>query len=140
VFAFCCYAAGNLLVRGQTALRPAQLTCFSLLITGILFMPFALIYEQPELSQWSGEVWLALIWLGAISTALAFSLRYVLINRAGAGFMSNVGYLIPIVSLLIGYFVLGESISLTKILAMAVILISLYIIRMAGTILRVRAT
>jgi len=105
-----------------------------------LFMPFALIYEQPELSQWSGEVWLALIWLGAISTALAFSLRYVLINRAGAGFMSNVGYLIPIVSLLIGYFVLGESISLTKILAMAVILISLYIIRMAGTILRVRAT
>ena len=140
VFAFCCYAAGNLLVRGQTALRPAQLTCFSLLITGVLFMPLALIVEQPSPSQWSGEVWLALIWLGAVSTALAFSMRYVLINRAGAGFMSNVGYLIPIVALIIGYFVLGEAISLAKILAMLVIIISLYITRIAGTILRVRTT
>jgi len=48
--------------------------------------------------------------------------------------------LIPIVALIIGYFVLGETISLAKVLAMLVIIISLYITRIAGTILRVRTT
>jgi drug/metabolite transporter (DMT)-like permease len=47
-----------------------------------------------------------------------------------------VGYLIPIVAVLIGFFILGESISPAIMLAMLTILISLYITRRAGIRLR----
>ena len=75
-------------------------------------------------------------WLGLVSTAFAFSLRYVLISRAGAGFMSNVGYTIPIVAVLIGFVLLGEAVTLPKLTALLVILASLYITRNAGVKLR----
>ena len=140
ILAFGCYGAGNLLVRGQTALRPSQLACFSLLLTSIFFVPAAILIERPDITTWSFEAWLALLWLGVVSTAMAFSLRYILINRAGAGFLSNVGYLIPMVAVLIGYFILDETISNIKIIAMAIIILSLYITRIAGIKLRVRGT
>ena len=140
ILAFGCYGAGNLLVRGQTALRPSQLACFSLLLTSIFFVPAAILIERPNITTWSFEAWLALLWLGVVSTAMAFSLRYILINRAGAGFLSNVGYLIPMIAVLIGYFILDETISNIKIIAMAIIILSLYITRIAGIKLRVRGT
>ena len=50
--------------------------------------------------------------------------------------MANVGYLIPVVAVLIGFFLLDEAITPMTMLAMAVILISLYITRAAGIRLR----
>jgi drug/metabolite transporter (DMT)-like permease len=81
-------------------------------------------------------VWGALLWLAVVSTAFAFSLRYVLIRRAGAGFVANVGYLIPIVAVLIGFFFLDERITPMTVLAMLIILLSLYVTRRAGIKLR----
>jgi probable blue pigment (indigoidine) exporter len=136
VLAFSCYAAGNLMVRGQSLLTPVQLAASSLFIAGLVSVPAALWLETPTPQNWPLSVWGAILWLGIISTAFAFSLRYVLIERAGAGFMANVGYLIPIVAVLIGFFILGESISPAIMLAMLTILISLYITRRAGIRLR----
>ncbi|MGB1894094.1 MAG: DMT family transporter [Candidatus Puniceispirillaceae bacterium] len=136
VVAFGCYAAGNLLVRGRSLLTPVQLAASSLFISALISVPAAIWLEAPAPQSWPLQVWGAILWLAIISTAFAFSLRYVLIERAGAGFMANVGYLIPVVAVLIGFFILGESVSLTTLLAMTVILISLYITRRAGIRLR----
>ena len=59
-----------------------------------------------------------------VSSGFAFSLRYVLIKRAGAGFIANVGYLIPVVAVLVGGLFLGESLGLEKLIAMALIITS----------------
>ena len=50
--------------------------------------------------------------------------------------MSNVGYTIPMVAVVIGLVVLGEPVTLPKFLALLVILASLYITRRAGVKLR----
>ena len=136
IAAFGCYAAGNLMVRGRSLLTPVQLAASSLLISAVISVPAALWLEAPVPQDWPLPVWGALLWLAVISTAFAFSLRYILIERAGAGFMANVGYLIPVVALLIGFFLLDEAITPMTMLAMAVILISLYITRAAGIRLR----
>ena len=57
-------------------------------------------------------------------------------SRAGAGFLSNVGYTIPMVAVVIGVVLLGEAVTVPKILALLVILASLYITRRAGVKLR----
>ena len=124
------------MVRGVHEITPVQLTGFSLILSSFLALPLALFLEQPEPMRWSADIWAALLWLGLISTAFAFSLRYVLINRAGAGFLSNVGYTIPMVAVFIGVIFLGEAVTLPKLLALLLILASLYIIRHAGVKLR----
>ena len=136
MLAFSCYAGGNLMVRGLTGIKPVQLTGFSLVLSSVVAIPLALVLERPDPISWSSDVWAALLWLGLVSTAFAFSLRYVLINRAGAGFMSNVGYTIPMVAVAIGLVVLGEPVTPPKLLALLVILASLYITRRAGVKLR----
>ena len=136
MLAFSCYAGGNLMVRGIHGITPVQLTGFSLILSSLLALPLAFFLEQPEPMSWSADIWASLLWLGLISTAFAFSLRYVLINRAGAGFLSNVGYTIPMVAVVIGVVLLGEAVTLPKLLALLVILASLYITRRAGVKLR----
>lgn len=136
VVAFGCYAAGNLMVRGVKLLTPVQLAAFSLAFSSLISVPAALWLEAPTPQSWSLEVWGALLWLAVVSTAFAFSLRYVLIRRAGAGFVANVGYLIPIVAVLIGFFFLDERITPMTVLAMLIILLSLYVTRRAGIKLR----
>ena len=124
------------MVRGVHGITPVQLTGFSLILSSFWALPLAFFLEQPEPMIWSAGIWASLLWLGLISTAFAFSLRYVLINRAGAGFLSNVGYTIPMVAVVIGVVLLGEAVTVPKLLALLVILASLYITRRAGVKLR----
>jgi len=124
------------MVRGVNGITPVQLTGFSLILSSFLALPLAFFFEQPEPISWTAEIWASLLWLGLISTAFAFTLRYVLINRAGAGFLSNVGYTIPMVAGVIGVVLLGEAVTLPKLLALLVILVSLYITRRTGVKLR----
>ena len=124
------------MVRGVHGITPVQLTGISLILSSFLVLPLAFFLEQPEPMTWSADIWVSLLWLGLISTAFAFTLRYVLINRAGAGFLSNVGYTIPMVAVVIGVVLLGEALTLPKLLALLVILASLYITRRAGVKLR----
>ena len=137
LLAFAGYAISNLMVRGQTALNPPQLTCFTLGIAALISMPIALLFAPFDITTWSKQAWVALLWLSVMSTAFAFSLRYLLVMRAGAGFTSNVGFLIPIVAMIIGFFI-GEQISALKLAALATVLLSLYVATKAGTKLKKR--
>ena len=136
MLAFSCYAGGNLLVRGVRGITSVQLTGFSLVLSSVVALPLAYFLEQPEPARWSADIWAALLWLGLVSTAFAFSLRYVLISRAGAGFMSNVGYTIPMVAVVIGVVLLDEEFTPPKLVALLVIIASLYITRHAGVKMR----
>ena len=71
------------MVRGLTGIKPVQLTGFSLVLSSVVAIPLALVLEQPDPVSWSTDVWHFAL-AGLVSTAFAFSLRYVLINRAGA--------------------------------------------------------
>ena len=77
------------------------------------------------------DVWLALLWLGMMPSGLAFYLRYFLIKRNGYGFVSYVGYLIPLFAIVIGMALLDEVVTFDTILAMMVIILGLFFTRAA---------
>ena len=62
-------------------------------------------------------------------TAIGFTLRYILIARAGAGFTSYVGYLIPAIALVFGVVLLDEALSWDKVAGLVLILTGLAIAR-----------
>lgn len=124
VLAAACYAAGNLIAWRLNMVPPAKLACISLIIAASFMVPTAIMNNVSHPASWKIATWQALFWLGVVSSGLAFSLRYALIERAGAGFLANVGYLIPVVAVLVGSAFLGENIGPEKLLAMVLIIAS----------------
>ena len=73
------------------------------------------------------ESLLALTHLGLVSTGMAFLMRYYLILRAGAVFLSYVAFIIPIFGIIFGIMFLGESLSLITLIAIILILSGVYL-------------
>jgi drug/metabolite transporter (DMT)-like permease len=67
----------------------------------------------PAYANLSTEGALALMALGVLSTALAFTLYFWLVGAAGSVYASLVTYIVPVFGLLLGWAVLGEEIGLS---------------------------
>ena len=65
---------------------------------------------------------LAVLWLGAVSTALAMLTYFRLVASAGPTFLSLANYLVPLIALGLGNLLLGERPSWNMLLALALIL------------------
>jgi drug/metabolite transporter (DMT)-like permease len=65
--------------------------------------------------------WLALIGLAALSTALAYIVFFQILRRSGSTNVMLVTLLIPVTAILLGYLVLGESVSLREMIGALVI-------------------
>ena len=93
----------------------------------IIVLPLWLIVEQPWKMHLETESLLALTHLGLVSTGMAFLMRYYLILRAGAVFLSYVAFIIPIFGIIFGIMFLGESLSLITLIAIILILSGVYL-------------
>lgn len=125
VLASLCYVCGNLMVRRLSFIPPLTISALAISLSSLLLWPLALIIETPSFGTWSPLAWQMVLWLGVMSTAFAFSIRYFLIARAGASFTSYVGYLIPAIAVMIGALFLGESLTIEKLSALGLILLGL---------------
>ncbi|MGW1817894.1 DMT family transporter [Streptomyces sp. NPDC002125] len=74
----------------------------------------------------------AAVVLGVLCTAITFHLTYRIINDEGATSAAVVGYLLPVVSVLLGAVVLGEEIGVRVVLGMAVVLVGVGMTRRQG--------
>jgi drug/metabolite transporter (DMT)-like permease len=71
---------------------------------------------------------LAMLPLGILSTGLAFVMWATLVGRAGATRGSVVSYLVPVVAILLGVGVLGESIARSELIGMTLVLAGAWLI------------
>ncbi|WP_410537433.1 DMT family transporter [Streptomyces sp. KL2] len=74
----------------------------------------------------------AAVVLGVLCTAVTFHLTYRIINDEGATNAAVVGYLLPVVSVLLGAVLLDEHLSLRVVLGMAVVLVGVGMTRRTG--------
>ena len=97
------------------------------MFAAIISIPFMLYYELNYFSIPSINSVIAIIYLGIMPTALAFLLRFYLINKAGPVFLSYVAYLIPIFSIFWGFLILKETVQIEQIIAIFFIFIGIYV-------------
>lgn len=74
----------------------------------------------------------AVVVLGVFSTGFAFALNYRLIADEGAVATAAVGYLLPVVSVLLGTLLLGEQLTARVLAGMAVVLLGVALTRVRG--------
>jgi len=70
--------------------------------------------------HWHAELVFAMLWLSLVNSIGAFSLLFVMVRRGQAGQVASLFYLIPGVSALMGFALLGERLSLLALAGFAV--------------------
>ena len=111
-------------IKGVTA---DSISASIFVCASVIVLPFWLIMEQPWNMHLETESLLALTHLGLVSTGMAFLMRYYIILRAGAVFLSYVAFIIPMFGILFGVMFLGETLSTNPLGAVILILSGVYL-------------
>jgi drug/metabolite transporter (DMT)-like permease len=101
-----CLTTSALVVRTESVL--GFVTMASLLGTAMLLPLGFLEHGYRDVASWSGETWLAVTFLGIVSTVLAFLIFFWAVQRFGPSRGALLSYLAPVAALLIAFVVLGE--------------------------------
>jgi drug/metabolite transporter (DMT)-like permease len=106
------YGASNIFGRLKTRGLESNAQAFGQLTAAFIFvLPAALIidpeFELPNLAI----TWFGLVSLGLLNTAVATWLYYSLLNSVGSTRTSMVGYLMPLVGVIVGVIFLHEKVS-----------------------------
>ena len=96
------------------------ITTGCLFYSSLYLAPFAYL-QRPEVMP-TGSIWLAVITLGAVCTGLAFVLFYRLIARIGSARTVTVTLLAPMFSVVWGWMILDERITLVMALGSVLVL------------------
>ncbi|MDC0232441.1 DMT family transporter [Pelagibacteraceae bacterium] len=104
-----------------------SITFFATFFGALISIPFLIFSEINQPSYFSFKSILPILYLGIFPTALAFQLRYHITKTSGPVFLSYVAYLIPIFALIWGFVLLSETIYLSSVVGITLILIGVYI-------------
>jgi drug/metabolite transporter (DMT)-like permease len=124
------YGFATLVARRWLSTSPPLVTATGQLIASTVMMSvLALLFDQPWRLPLPGmTTWLAVLGSAGLSTALAYLVFFQVLRRSGATNVTLVTLLLPVTAILLGYFVLGEPISLREILGALVIASALLVI------------
>ena len=124
------YALATVLTKKISHIPPTDRAIGSLLsasliglITAILFEPF------PDLASLDIKTVLLLFLLGVVSTGVATFVWFKIVDLEGPIFMSMVNYLIPVWALVLGIYLLDESINFAIIVGLAFIFSGIWLIQ-----------
>lgn len=123
-----CYACAAIYGRRLRHLAPVTAAAGMTTAATLILLPAAALLERPWTASPDAATWGALLALGLVSTALAYILYFRILASAGATNLLLVTFLIPVAALLLGTLVLGEEITTTALLGMALIFAGLAII------------
>ncbi len=102
-----CYAASSVLAR-RVGHLPTIATSAAIMLTAAIYMlPSAMLFEGLLAARPGWAPALAMLFLGVVATAFAFSVRFTIIRDNGAVFMSQVGYLVPLFGVIWGWLFRG---------------------------------
>jgi drug/metabolite transporter (DMT)-like permease len=139
------YGLSALLARKVLSNSPPLGTAtFQMLASAAMMTVVAGLVEHPwQLPMPDAATWLAVIGLAALSTALAYIVFFQILRRSGATNVMLVTLLIPVTAILLGYLVLGESISSREIsgalvIGSALLLIDGRVLELSGLSPRIR--
>ncbi|HEI8720917.1 DMT family transporter [Serratia marcescens] len=120
-----CMTAGTLLQKGMTqpplAVLPLQYA------VGLLMCTLALPFE-PLRVEWRPAFVLPLLWMAVVISALATFLLYRLIQRGNLVQVTSLFYLIPAVTALLDYLLLGHALAALSLLGMAGIVLGVMLV------------
>ncbi len=116
-----CYAVSSILMRRLPSVDPIGLSAMLVILGSFIAVPMAWAVEGPPPLPDARTLWV-IAFLGLVPTAAANILRVMVVRTAGPVFMSLTNYQVPLWSVLLGVWFLGEPVPPSLLLALVLIL------------------
>ncbi len=125
------YVIGGLFIQKYKEYNNETIATLSMICGTIILLPVCIFkLSNLDFEQVDTTSILSLIYLGIVSTAIAFMIRAKLIFENGLIFMSQVSLLIPIFGLYFSWLFLSEQFSINMFLSLVIILFGLWVLQL----------
>ena len=126
-----CYVVGGVLTLKISKKKNENVTGSILIWAVIILIPFVGFIEQPWNLTPRLDSTISVIYLGLVSTGLAWLLRFRILVNNGLIFQSQVSYLIPIFGTILSYIFLKELITTKVLISLIAVSVGIYFVRRA---------
>ena len=126
-----CYVIGGVLTLKISKKKNENVTGSILIWAVIILIPIVSFIEQPwNLTPRLDSV-VSVLYLGLVSTGIAWLLRFRILVKNGLIFQSQVSYLIPIFGTILSYIFLKEIITIKVLIALIAVIVGIYFVKRA---------
>ena len=126
-----CYVIGGVLTLKISKKKNENVTGSILIWATIILVPLVSFIEQPWNVSPRLDSTISVIYLGLVSTGLAWLLRFRVLVNNGLIFQSQVSYLIPIFGTILSYIFLKELITTKVLISLIAVSVGIYFVRKA---------
>lgn len=121
------YGLGSLLFRKLSHLPALVAASGVMVISSLVVVPLALIFDNPFAISPDWQSMVALAWLGLVPSAIAVLILIWLLARVGATLVSLNNYLVPVTGSILGVVFLNENFSWSSFFGLVLILTGILI-------------
>ncbi|MDA9167623.1 DMT family transporter [Candidatus Pelagibacter sp.] len=126
-----CYVIGGVLTLKISKKKNENVTGSILIWAILILIPFVYFIEKPWNTVPSIESTISVVYLGMVSTGVAWLLRFKILKDNGLIFQSQVSYLIPIFGTILSYIFLKEIITPKVLLSLLAVVVGIYFVKKA---------
>ena len=126
-----CYVVGGVLTLKISKKKNENVTGSILIWAVIILIPLVSFIEQPWNVTPRLDSTISVIYLGLVSTGIAWLLRFRILVKNGLIFQSQVSYLIPIFGTILSYIFLKELITTKVLISLIAVCVGIYFVRKA---------
>ena len=126
-----CYVIGGVLTLKISKKKNENVTGSILIWSVIILLPLVIFIEEPWNFTPRLDSTISVIYLGLVSTGIAWLLRFRILVTNGLIFQSQVSYLIPIFGTLLSYIFLKELITMKVLISLIAVVIGIYFVKKA---------
>mgnify|MGYP001418658698 FL=1 len=126
-----CYVIGGVLTLKISKKKNENVTCSILLWATIILLPLVLIFDEPWNLNPRLDSTISVVYLGIVSTGIAWLLRFRILKKNGLIFQSQVAYLIPIFGIILSYIFLKEVITFKVLVSLVAVVFGIYFVKKA---------
>ena len=126
-----CYVIGGVLTLKISKKKNENVTGSILIWATIILIPLVIFIEQPWQIIPRLDSTISVIYLGLVSTGIAWLLRFRILVNNGLIFQSQVSYLIPIFGTILSYIFLKELITFKVLISLIAVVVGIYFVKKA---------
>ena len=127
-----CYVIGGVLTLKISKKKNENVTGSILIWATIILIPLVGFIEQPWQLTPRLDSTISVIYLGLVSTGIAWLLRFRILVKNGLIFQSQVSYLIPIFGTILSFIFLKELITFKVLISLIAVVVGIYFVKKAS--------